>query len=89
MTLSYIEAYKHEKIRLSDVAKVSHFSEFHFHRIFSSVMGETLNDYIGRRRLECAVNMLVFDSGKSITEVALSNGFSSSANFSKAIKAYF
>ncbi|MGB0848900.1 MAG: AraC family transcriptional regulator [Thiolinea sp.] len=87
--LHYIEAHKHEKIRLSDVAKVSHFSEFHFHRIFSSAMGETLNDYIARRRLECAVNMLVFDPEKSMTEVALSNGFSSSANFSKAVRAYF
>ena len=88
-TLRYIEDHKHEKICLYDVAKISHFSEFHFHRIFSSIMGETLHDYIARRRLECAVNMLVFSPDKSITEVALSNGFSSSANFSKAVRAYF
>ena len=87
--LSYIDAHKHDKILLRDVSQASHFSEFHFHRIFSSIMGETLHDYIARRRLECAVNMLVFSPDKSITEVALSNGFSSSANFSKAVRAYF
>jgi len=85
----YIENNLNKKILLIDVAKVSCFSEFHFHRVFKGVVGETVNDYIVRRRLECSINYLVFNPDLPITQVALDNGFSSSANFSKSVKLYF
>ncbi|WP_434950505.1 AraC family transcriptional regulator [Shewanella sp. HL-SH4] len=87
--LQYIEANLTDSISLTEVAKVSYFSPYHFHRIFSAIMGETVNDYIGRRKLERAANMLIFNTELSITQVALDCGFSSSANFSKAVKLYF
>lgn len=87
--IQYIEANLANKISLTEVAEVSHFSAYHFHRIFTGVVGETVNDYIVRRRLERAVNVLIFNTELSITQVALENGFSSSANFSKAIKLHF
>jgi AraC family transcriptional regulator len=87
--MQYIESNLDKKISLSDLANVSNFSEFHFHRIFSGIMNETVNDYIVRRRLEKSINMLAFNCDISITQVALENGFSSSANFSKAMKNYF
>lgn len=74
---------------MTEVAKISHFSAYHFHRIFTGIVGETVNDYIVRRRLERAVNLLIFKTELSVTQIALDNGFSSSANFSKAIKIYF
>jgi AraC family transcriptional regulator len=61
----------------------------HFHRLFTAIMGETINDYISRRRLERAVGSLICDIDISMTQIALDNGFSSSANFSKAVKLYF
>ncbi|MBL4797563.1 MAG: AraC family transcriptional regulator [Oleispira sp.] len=87
--LQYIDANLTNKISLAEVAEVSHFSVFHFHRIFTGILGETVNDYIARRRLECAVNLLIFKTDLSITQVALDSGFSSSANFSKAVKLHF
>lgn len=87
--LQYIESHLSRNISLSDVAAVSCFSEFHFHRVFTAIMGETVNDYIVRRKLERAVNMLIFKTEWSVTQVALENGFSSTANFSKAVKLYF
>ncbi len=87
--LQYIESNLSKKISLAEVAEVSHFSLFHFHRIFTGIVGETVNDYIARRRLERAVNLLAFKTELSITEIALDNGFSSSANFAKAIKQHF
>jgi AraC family transcriptional regulator len=87
--LQYIDDNLKNKISLAEVAEVSHFSAFHFHRIFSAILDETVNDYIARRRLECAVNLLIFKKELSITQVALDSGFSSSANFSKAIKLHF
>ncbi len=74
---------------MAEVAAVSHFSEYHFHRIFTALLGETVNDYIARRRLERAVNKLVFQPEMPVTRVALEGGFSSSANFSKAVRLHF
>jgi AraC family transcriptional regulator len=52
-------------------------------------MNETLNDFIARRRLEVAINKLVTQNDLSITTIAFESGFSSSANFAKAVKQYF
>ena len=87
--LQYIEANLSERLLLADVAAVSHFSQFHFHRIFRGAMGETLNAYVARRRLETAANLLAFRADMSMTDIALACGFSSSANFAKAVKQYF
>lgn len=87
--IRYIESNLTNKISLTDVAKISHFSPYHFHRIFTGIVGETVNDYIVRRRLERAINLLIFKPELSITQVALDSGFSSSANFSKAVKLHF
>ena len=87
--LQYIESNLNNKILLAEVANVSHFSAYHFHRIFTGIIGETVNDYIVRRRVERAVNLLIFKPELSVTQVALDCGFSSSANFSKAIKLHF
>ena len=61
------------------------FSEFHFHRIFSAVSGETLNNFTNRLRLEKAARLLRF-SDRSLTDIALDCGFSSSATFSRAFR---
>ncbi len=87
--IQYIEDNLPQKMSLAEVAEVSHFSAYHFHRIFTGIVGETVNDYIARRRLECAVNLLIFKAELSITRIALDSGFSSSANFSKAVKLHF
>lgn len=87
--LQFIDANLHRSIALKDVAEASRFSLYHFHRIFLALMGETVNDYVGRRRLERAANLLMFKKERSITEIAGATGFSSSANFSKAFKLYF
>lgn len=87
--IQYIESNLDKKISLTEVANVSNFSAHHFHRIFTGIFGETVNDYIVRRRLERAVNLLIFKTDLSVTQVALDSGFSSSANFSKAIKLHF
>jgi len=87
--IQYIENNLDNKLSLCETSNVSHFSEYHFHRIFKAIVGETVNDYIVRKRLERAINMLIFKPSISITNVVLENGFSSSANFSKAIKNYY
>jgi AraC family transcriptional regulator len=72
-------------VKLEELAKVACFSEFHFHRIFGAVAGETLNSFTNRLRLEKAARLLRY-SDQSLTEIALSCGFSSSATFSRAFR---
>ena len=74
---------------LEEVSKISGFSKFHFHRLFKEFTGETLNQFTKRIRLERAAFILLFHKHRTITDVALSCGFSSSQNFSTAFKKHF
>lgn len=87
--LDYIEMHLDEELSLQTLANVAHFSPFHFHRIFKAIVGETLNQFIQRLRVEKAAGILVGNPNRSITEVALDCGFSSSATFARAFKDFF
>ena len=50
--LDYIGRHLDEELSLSRLSEVGCFSPFHFHRIFQSVTGETLNSHVRRVRLE-------------------------------------
>lgn len=84
--IDYVQNNLDRSLTLSELANVANFSPFHFHRIFASMMGETLNQFIQRVRIERAASMLKCDRKKSITAVALDCGFSSSAAFARAFK---
>jgi AraC family transcriptional regulator len=88
-TLDYIRDHCAEDLTLAKLARVACFSKYHFHRIFRTLLGETVNRHVRRVRLEKAVRMLTFDKDKSIIDIALDCGFSSSQNFAKAFKAHF
>jgi len=76
-------------ITLKDIANSSFFSEYHFHRIFHSILGETVNSYVSRKRLERAANLLAYSPHCNFVDISSQCGFSSQSNFSKAIKEYF
>ena len=83
--IDYLRGNLHRQVKLEELAKVACFSEFHFHRIFGAVSGETLNNFTNRLRLEKAARLLRY-SDKSLTDIALDCGFSSSATFSRAFR---
>ena len=87
--VDYIEANIDKDLTLSELAEVALFSPFHFHRIFSTMVGETLNGFIQRLRIEKAATMLVQNPKKSITEIALDCGFSGSSAFARAFREAF
>lgn len=72
-----------------DVARAAGLSEYHFHRVFHAAVGEPIGRFITRRRLELAALRLAYEPDRSITDVALSSGYSSPSNFSKAFAALF
>src|SRR6202167_226857 len=76
------------QVKLKELARVACFSEFHFHRIFGAVSGETLNNFTKRLRLEKAARLLRY-SDQNLIDLALECGFSSPSTFSRAFqKAY-
>jgi len=87
--IDYIGAHLAERMTLGELAKVACFSPFHFHRIFSAMVGETLADYVKRLRLEKAAGILAVNPRVPITNVALDCGFSSSPVFARAFKERF
>ena len=75
-----------EPLPLDTVAQVACFSPFHFHRVFRSLVGETLAQFVKRLRLERALYMLSHDRPRPLTEIALRCGFASSSDFSRSFK---
>jgi AraC family transcriptional regulator len=84
--IDYLRANLDRQVKLKELAKVACFSEFHFHRIFHAVSGETLNNFTKRLRLEKAARLLRY-SNQSLTDIAFDCGFSSSATFSRSFRA--
>ncbi len=87
--IDYIENNINCDLSLDELARISCFSRFHFHRIFGSFMNETLNQFIQRIRIERAHCQLFLNPKKSITEIAFECGFASSAAFSRVFKEKF
>ena len=80
-----------QSLKLEVVAKSACFSPFHFHRIFRSLVGESLNEFVKRVRLEHAIALLsrrtwATRRQQSLTEIALACGFASSSDFSRCFK---
>jgi len=87
--LDYLHENYHQEITLESLADIAHFSKFHFHRIFKSIVGESLYKYILRVRLEKAAHRLRYAKKDSITKVLIDCGFNNSASFARAFKSHF
>ncbi|HNW91869.1 MAG TPA: AraC family transcriptional regulator [bacterium] len=87
--LDHISAHLDRELTLDELAKVAAFSPYHFHRLFSELMGEPLFACIRRLRLERAAGRLLANRDASITGIALDCGFSSSAVFAREFRRQF
>ena len=85
--ITYIEEHL-ETVRAMDVAQHIGYSYFHFTRLFSAVMGETVGSYIKKRRLAVAGKKLLY-TDKRVIDIALESGFDSPEAFSRAFKTFF
>src|SRR6202048_4902538 len=87
--LEHIDRQLDQPLDLETLAEVAHFSPFHFHRLFSAWMGETLGGYLRRRRCEIAATRLVAQPRLGILHIALGVGFGSAEAFTHAFSARF
>jgi AraC family transcriptional regulator len=84
----FIDEHLESDLSLNTVSQIAFFSPFHFHRVFKFVTGETLNEYVTRRRIEKSALDLLHNNIKA-TELAHKYGFSDISSFSRAFKKYY
>jgi len=87
--IDYIDANLDKSLDLLTLASVANFSPYHFHRIFSTFTGETLNGFVKRLRIEKAASILLNEIEKPISEIAYYCGYNSNSVFSREFKSYF
>lgn len=86
--LIYINGNLEEKLKLEELAGISNFSPFHFHRIMRAHLNESLGSYISRVRLETAARLLKL-SKHPVNEIAYKIGYDTPSSFTKAFKKRF
>lgn len=87
-SLIFIEDHIEEPLSVDSVSKNFNMSKFYFHRLFSAIMGCSLNQYILSRRLNTAVKLIQEDQ-LSLTEIAYQLNFGSQSSFTRAFKRQF
>jgi len=81
----YLQEHFSDSFNLSEVAKYSCMSQYHFSRIFTNVFGESPNTFVARLRIEKAKNMLITEKF-SIGEICERVGYTSIGSFSSLFK---
>ncbi len=75
-------------VELDEVAAIAAFSPYHFHRIFTLVVGETFAGFMRKRRLEWAA-MELLRSNRRILDISLDAGYETQESFARAFKNHF
>ena len=86
--IDFINVNLDRSISLDELASVSFFSPYHFHRVFTAVTGESVFDCTNRLRLEKVAKQLTF-SDVTISTISYECGFSSPSTLSRSFKHYF
>lgn len=84
----YIDEHLDGEFSLARVAEVACFSPFHFHRIFKSMTGEALGEYITRRRVEKAAADLIHKN-TPVGGIFVHYGFKDSSSFTRTFKKFY
>ena len=82
---TFIDKNLHRTILTQDLSAVARRSPAHFSRSFKRAFGETPHAYVVKRRLEKACHLMVTSSA-SLSDIALSAGFSDQAHLSKLFR---
>src|ERR1700748_2679046 len=85
---AYIDKNLHRTIHIRDLSAVARRSKAHFSRKFKLAVGESPHAYVGRRRLERACHLMI-TSAASLSEIALSAGFSDQAHLCRLFRQAF
>ena len=83
--VAFINNNLNEKLDIEQLASISNFSPFHFHRIISAYLNEPVGAYIVKTRLDTAAKLIRYSS-EPMNEIAFKVGYDSQTSFNKAFK---
>lgn len=86
--IKFIEERLDQPLDVKQVSANIGFSEYYFHRMFLSVLGESVAEYVRKRRLSEAARRML-DKDEKLIELALACGYDSQEAFTRAFKAMF
>lgn len=87
--IKYIDSNLDADLSLEKIAEIATYSSFHFHRIFKLTTGETLQNYIIRKKIEKSALYLAVKKEIELKDIYLDLGFSNHSVFSKTFKKYY
>ena len=85
---AFIDENLHRTIQAKDLSAVAQRSTAHFSRSFKQAFGEPPHAYVVGRRLERACHLMITSSA-SLSEIALSVGFSDNAHLGRLFRRVF
>lgn len=86
--IEYINNHLNENIDLSQLAGISGFSRWHFHRIVGAFLGEPLGAFIVRMRIETAARLLRY-TDLPVKEIAYKVGYDMPSSLSKTFRQFY
>lgn len=84
--IDHIESKLTEEITGAELASIALTSEYHFRRMFATLAGMPLSEYIRNRRLTAATAEIL--AGASVLDTAITYGYGSADAFTRAFKAF-
>lgn len=88
LCINYIESNIHEKISLDEISLHTGVSKYYLLRMFKSLTGETIMDYVQSRKLTASINELT-GTKMRIIDIALEYGFDHEQSYIRAFKKKF
>ena len=86
-SLELIEKRITEKLTVENIANSVYFSKDHYQRLFRDVVGESVMEYVTRRKMTLAGRALL-ETDTAIIDIAMDYGYDSREGFSRSFKAY-
>ena len=87
-TIDYIEKNLSNRISLDDISLYTGLSKYYLHRIFKSLTGESIIEYVQSRKLTSSINELL-NTNMKIIDIALNYGFDYEQSYIRAFKKNF
>lgn len=86
--IDYIKSNLSQELRVEDIARHCHFSQYYFNRRFKRSVGESVYSFIKRNKIEKSAFDITRTRDESITRIAADYGYTSS-NYSTAFKRHY
>ncbi len=86
--IDYIEENLKDELSIESIAEIACFSMWHFQRVFSAIVGDSVKEYVRKRRLASSLVELT-STDRRILDIAIDHQFESQESFTRAFKAVY